>query len=46
MLSVWIEFRLDMHTLKMRAEWSMPKQQQKQFNSFKLVNLVFLEAWC
>ena len=36
MLSVWINFRLDMRGLKMRA-----LQRVVDFNSFKLVNLVF-----
>ena len=37
MLSVWINFRLDMCGLKMRAlEWSMSKQQQQQFNRLNL----------
>ena len=47
MLSVWIDFRLDVRSLKMRlfSEWSMSKQQQEQL--FKLVNLVFFAgAWC
>ena len=46
MLSVWIDFRLDMRGLKMRVFLASGRCQNNNKNNLTRLNLFFLEAWC